>query len=52
VAQTVKNLSAMQETQDMWVRFLGQEIPLEKGLATHSSILAWRIPWTEEPNGL
>ena len=39
----------MQETQ---VRFLGQEVPLEKGMATHSSILSWRIPWTEEPGGL
>ena len=45
----VKNLPAMQETQ---VRSLGQEDPLEKGMATHSSILAWRIPWTEEPGGL
>ena len=45
----VKNLPAMQETQ---VRSLGQEDPLEKGTATHSSILAWRIPWTEEPGGL
>jgi len=45
----VKNLPAMQET---WVRPLGQEDPLEKGMATHSSILAWRIPWTEEPGGL
>ena len=41
----VKNLPAMQET---WFRSLGQEDPLEKGMATHSSILAWRIPWTEE----
>ena len=49
VAQTVKNLPAMQETQ---VRSLGWEDPLEEGLATHSSILAWRIPWTEEPGGL
>ena len=49
VAQTVKNPPAMQET---WVRSLGWEDPLEKGLATHSSILAWRIPWTEEPGGL
>ena len=49
VAQTVKNLTAVQETQ---VRSLGQEDPLEKGMATHSSILAWRIPWTEEPGGL
>ena len=45
----VKNLLAMQETQ---VQSLGQEIPLEKGMATHSSIPAWRIPWTEEPGGL
>ena len=48
VAQTVKNPSAMQETQ---VQFLGWENPLEKEMATHSSILAWRIPWTEEPGG-
>ena len=45
----VKNLPAMQET---WVRSLDQENPLEKGMATHSSILAWRIPQTEEPGGL
>ena len=45
----VKNLPAMQET---WVRSLGQKDPLEKGMATHSSILTWRIPWTEEPDGL
>ena len=38
--------------QETWVRFLGQEEPLEKDMATHSSILAWRIPWTEEPGGL
>ena len=44
----VKNLPAMQET---WVRFLGWEDPLEKEMATHFSILAWRIPWTEEPVG-
>ena len=44
-----KNISAMQET---WIQILGQEDPLEKGLATHSSILAWRIPWTEEPDRL
>ena len=49
VAQMVKNLSAMQE---IWVRSLGQEDPMEKGMDTHSSILAWRIPWTEEPGGL
>ena len=47
----VKNLPAMQEIQETWVRFLGQEDTLEEGLATHSSILAWRIPWTEEPGG-
>ena len=46
VAQMVKNLPVMQET---WVRSLGWEDPLEKGMATQSSILAWRIPWTEEP---
>ena len=49
VAQSVKNLPAMQETQ---VRSLGQEDPLEKEMATHSSILAWKIPWMEEPGGL
>ena len=49
VAQTVKNLPAVQET---WPWFLGQKDPLEKVMATHSSILAWRIPWTEEPGGL
>ena len=49
VAQSVKNLPAMQETQ---VRFLGREEPLEKEMAPHFSILAWRIPWTEEPGGL
>ena len=48
VAQMVKNLPAMQETQEMLFRSLGPEKPLEKGMATHSSILAWRIPWTEE----
>ena len=48
VAQMVKNLPSMQET---WVGFLGQEDPLEKGMITHSSFLAWRIPWTEEPRG-
>ena len=45
----VKNLPAVQET---WVRFLGWEDPLEKEMATHSSILAWKMPWTEEPGGL
>ena len=49
MAQLVKKLPAMQET---WVQSLGQKDPLEKGMATHSSILAWRIPWTEEPSGL
>ena len=49
MVQTVKNPSAMQEIQ---VQSLGWEDPLEKGMATHSSILAWRIPWTEEPGGL
>ena len=42
----------MQEMQETWVRSLGQEDPLEKEMATHSSILAWKIPWTEEPGGL
>ena len=49
VAHTVKNRPAGWET---WVRSLGQEDPLKKGMATHSSILAWRIPWTEGPSGL
>ena len=49
VAQLVKNLPAMEET---WVQFLGWEDPLEKEMATHSSILAWRIPCTEDPGGL
>ena len=48
----IKNLPAMQETQETWFWSLGQEDPLEEGMATHSSILAWRIPWTEEPGGL
>ena len=47
VAQMVKNLPAMQET---WIQSLSWEDPLEKGMAMHSSILAWRIPWTEEPD--
>ena len=46
VSQKVRNLSAMLET---WILFLGLEDPLEKGMATHSSVLAWGIPWTEEP---
>ena len=45
----IKNLSAIQETQ---VQSLGWEDPLEKGMATHSRVLVWRIPWTEEPGGL
>ena len=49
MAQTVKKVPAMQETQ---VQTLGQEDPLEKRMATHSSIPAWKIPWTEEPGGL
>ena len=49
MARSVKNLSTMQETL---VQSLGQEDPLEKGMVTHSSILAWRIPWTEELGGL
>ena len=49
MAHTVKNLPVMQE---MWVRSLGWEDPLEKGMATYPSIPAWRIPWTEEPGGL
>ena len=49
MAQTVKNLLIMRETQ---VPSLGQEDPLQKRMATHSSILAWRIPWTEEPDGV
>ena len=49
MVQLVKNLPAMRET---WVGFLGREDPLEKEMATHSSILAWEIPWTEEPGGL
>ena len=48
VAQTVKNLLVIQKT---WIQFLGLEDPLEKGMATHSIILAWRIPWKEKPGG-
>ena len=47
--QTVKNVPAMQET---WVQYLGQENPLKEEMATHTSVLAWRIPWTEEPGRL
>ena len=49
VAQVVKNLPT---TQEMWVQYLGRDKSLEKGMATHSSILVWRIPWTEQPDGL
>ena len=49
MAQTVKRLPEMRET---WVRFLGQEDPLEKEMAIHSSTLAWKIPWTKEPDRL
>ena len=49
MTQTVENLPAVQK---MWVQSLGQEDPLEEGMATLSSVLAWRIPWTEEPGGL
>ena len=47
-----KHPPAVQEMQETWVPSLGREDPLEKGMATHSSILAWKIPWTEEPGGL
>ena len=49
MAQMVKRLPTMQET---WLRSLGQEVPLEKEMANHSSILSWKIPWTEEPGRL
>ena len=52
MAQWVKNLPAMQETQEMQIRSLGWEDHLEEEIATHSSILAWEIPWTEEPGRL
>ena len=52
MAQQAKNLPAKQETQETWVQSLGQEDPLEQEMATHSRILAWKIPWTEEPGGL
>ena len=48
----VKNLPAMQETQEMWIQSLDQEDPLEEEMAIHSRILAWKIPWTEEPGRL
>jgi len=52
VAQQTKNLLATQEIQETWVQSLGQEDPLEEEMATYFSILAWEIPWTEEPGGL
>ena len=52
MAQQVNNLPAMQQTQEMQVRFLGQEDSLEEEITAHSSILAWKIPWTEESGGL
>ena len=52
MAQQVKNLPAVQETQETWVQSLSQEDPLEKEMATHSSSLAWKISWTEEPGRL
>ena len=52
MTQRVKNLPAVQETQETWVQFLGQEDTPEEEMATHSSILAWRISWTEKPGGL
>ena len=45
-------MQEIQETQETWIRSLGREYPLEEGMATHFNILAWRIPWTEEPGGL
>ena len=52
MSQWIKNPPAMQETQETWVGSLGQEGPLEEEMTAHSSILAWRIPWTEEPGRL
>ena len=52
MAQWVKNLPAMQKTQEMQVWSLGQDDPLKEEMATQSSIVAWKIPWTEEPSGL
>ena len=52
MAQWVKNLPAVQETQETWIWSLGWEDPLEKGMATHANTLAWRIPWTEEADEL
>ena len=52
MAQVLKNLSAMQEMPELWLQSLGQEDPLEEEIAAHSSILDWRILWTEETDGL
>ena len=52
MAKWVKNPPAMQKAQEIWIQFLGGEDSLEEGMATHSSILAWRVPWTEEPGRL
>ena len=52
MAQAVKNLPAMRETQETQVRSLGWEDPMEEEMSTQSNILAWKIPWTEEPDGL
>ena len=52
MTQQVKNPPAMEKTQEMWVQPLSWKDPLEKEMETHSSILAWEIPWTEEPGGL
>ena len=52
MVQLVKNLPAMQETKEMWIQSLGQKNALEEKMATYSSILEWKIPWTEKPGGL
>ena len=52
MTQQVKNPPAIEETQEVWVRSLGQEDPLEEEMAAHSSVLAWKIPWTEQSGGL
>ena len=52
MAQWVNNLPEMQETQEVQIRLVGREDPLEEGTATHSSVLDWEIPWREEPGGL
>ena len=52
MVQWVKNPPAIQEMQKTWLQSLGQEDPLEEGMTTHSSVLAWRIPWAEEPGRL